>query len=114
MNREIKFRGKRFDNNNWVYGGISGEGSNHWIYAAGNAMSVISETIGQFTGLHDRNGKEIYEGDIVNMSYQDEVFRLYPVEYVQSECLFSPFKFPGGRKYEVVGNIHDSPELLKS
>lgn len=64
MKREIKFRGKRLNNGEWVYGDLRDTGYNTTIT---NRMHYVvdPETVGQFTGLKDRSGKEIYEGDII-------------------------------------------------
>lgn len=95
MNREIKFRGKRIDNGEWVYGDLLQPTEICDIYEIANCESidgtryeVIPETIGQYTGLDDKNGKEIYEGDIVKITGSLEKFT------------------------EVIGNIYDNPELL--
>ena len=87
---------------------------------------VDAETIGQFTGLHDKNGKEIYEGDIIRAygSKGDEIKHI--VEYSDKEAMFCTkligAEMLGGSitqrwlnefEFEVIGNIYDNPELLK-
>lgn len=66
MSREIKFRGLRTDGKGWVYGDLLCNWTTPIILsdADGNEYSIIPSSVGQYTGLKDKNGKEIYEGDI--------------------------------------------------
>ena len=145
MNRIIRFRGKRADNGEWVYGfyyQYKTIGSDRIIHYIKNEYSdaypVVEETVGQFTGLYDKNGKEIYEGDIIRAATtHGNVIGEYTVE--RSEGIkwnYNGFELKViiGREYgkfanfhpeniwfsvdtpanrdEVIGNIHDNPELL--
>ena len=119
--RQLKFRGKRVDNGEWVYGDLVHNAFNgHRIFPAGIQIpgcypdEVISETVGQFTGLHDKNGKEIYEGDIPDgygaVFFSNEYLG-YFAESTEFECGYKPIcDIP---IIEIIGNIHENPELLE-
>jgi uncharacterized phage protein (TIGR01671 family) len=122
--RDIKFRGKSFDNGEWVYGDYHKRaGGVHCIIKMepdenGKVVYVVHQvapdTIGQFTGLHDKNGKEIYEGDIVRYDMGGECEVSYCVGGGFAGFDLSP-AFHNGHQLtdvEVIGNIHDNPELL--
>ena len=124
--REILFRGKRTDNGEWVEGDLlhyeSGEmaickGFSKYGYEATEIIGrykVIPKTIGQFTGLTDKNGKRIFEGDIVR--YEDDIgYVIYNGDdarfLVDSPNMYISMDY--SNEFEVIGNIHDNPELLQ-
>lgn len=127
--REILFRGKRIDNGEWVYGyycasigcknGIEQVG--YFIHTSDNNFAVDPDTVGQYTGLTDKYGKGIYEGDvcIVSLSYFKIKNEKATVAFINGAFQFQYgceqfFSKPHGAwdEVEVIGNIHDNPELL--
>ena len=142
--RTIKFRGKNLYNNEWIFGDLiqyeSGEMaifsnklSQYGCEATEmfNRSKVISETVGQFTGLLDKNGKEIYEGDIVEwlfFSYEREYYLKGCIEWHQGGLIFNVTEnnFENAGFYaisdlntdtesdiKILGNIYDNPDLIK-
>ena len=136
--REILFRGKPdreylddkfFKDSDWVYGNLlvnkqfilsssytpyyilpTSIGMNDisiWAYA----VRVIPETVGQWTGEEDNNGLRIFEGDIFLLIYDDNIGEVGTVKYDMGA-----FNCPSDTDYrvEVIGNIHDNPELLEA
>ena len=150
--REIKFRGKRVDNGEWVCGDLlrpnlivlDWENDTGGRVFGLEAFAVIPDTIGQFTGLKDKNGNKIFEGDVVKQSFQQntpEVFYArvikgyhqgvvkitsngvsimrpyFVITYDDGDQDISPVilktpKSVRGYRSEILGNIHDNPELL--
>lgn len=138
--RTIKFRGKDFETGEWLYGNLiqrigrypgimfdyEQAGKIHY-----SEQPVKQETVGQFTGLHDRTGKEVYEGDVVfwiaidmrgrgkgeqgaiiwdNSTMAWVILRDKPTSDGRPCIISRPFD---KKHLEVVGNIHDNPELMK-
>lgn len=119
MSRTIKFRGKRTDTGEWVYGYLADENYINDINTIDlSSIEVEPDTVGQFTGLYDDNGKEIYEGDIFQVKAYEPKFEVYfkngVFEYRQIGSQNRPFPLRGiyFDSY-VLGNIHDNPELME-
>lgn len=140
MSREILFRGQtrrkgekvymgtgKPVEGNWVYGGITqGKGDFSVMYSDGPVEKhvVYTDTVGQFTGLTDKNGKKIFEGDIVSekppmnkynfvgkvvWDEQRGAWRFFIFEHPDYVAYLATY----GVEYTVIGNIHDNPELLE-
>ena len=128
--REIEFRAKQADTKNWVYGDVFRDyipesDIPYWYINIRTKdqgtipENVIPTTVGQYTGLKDKNGTKIFEGDIVKTSILYEI-GCYPhareeiveVKYIEG-CFYPLYNYERG-KIEVIGNIYDNPELLES
>lgn len=125
MTREILFHGKRLNNGEWVYGSYwYSHRSNtyqHFVFDDGNVwVGVEPDTVGQFTGLTDKNGVKIFDGDVIE--YTDGCNDwLGAVKYASDDAQFVA-RFIGGDvesfdnlyigDCEVIGNIYDNPELF--
>lgn len=131
--RQIKFRGKRVDNGEWVYGDLTRYSERMSYITAdlveGEVYQVYTSTVGQYTGLKDKNGKEIFEGDIVTANWYDydepnhcitgivefsQGWGAYWIaDYETKE--FSEINGCGFYAWdiEIISNIHDNPDLLE-
>lgn len=134
MNREILFRGKRVDNGEWVEGFYCPRPYSHFpcepsifpiatIDKEWYGIEVILETVGQYTGLNDKNGVKIFEGDIVtveNPNISDDEYGIVKFDNDGAMFIveFDTFTVDfgnniDGNQCEIIGNIFDNPELLK-
>lgn len=119
MDREVLFRGKSVETNEWVYGAyILEKYSNtpyicyfeYGTFVTIKQVEVIPETVGEFTGMTDKNGKKIFDGDIVN--YEDCSAGDYYRETIREIVEMDDSIYNGTMDCEVVGNKFDNPESL--
>ena len=137
MNRTIQFRGKRIDNGEWVYGSLAETHGKLFIGIPTDPDNPVymmdwhevdPDTVGQFTGLLDKNLKKIYEGDIITLKgnyprvvlWDKMSWALMSTEYYHDEVFWvMNLQHPGldwweefADEFEIIGNIHNHPELL--
>ena len=128
--REILFRGKSKKHGKWVYGGYyilpDGKGGAIHRIAESNCelfeysdVVVDEHSVSEFTGLTDKSGKKIFEGDIVKTDFGEVgkiVWRdfMWQIDYVKSMTLINRQSLLTAPKCEVIGNIHDNLELLEA
>lgn len=142
MNREVIFRGKRLDNGKWLYGDFMHDNHQGCYIFPNDCTGLYTEnkvdpdTVGEFTGMRDKHGKKVFEGDIVRR--RDSAFGYIDVGVVKYDCHLGAFvleceddgriyqctfkkdfsyndgkcTIEGTYSYEVIGNIYDNPELL--
>lgn len=137
--REVIFRGKRVDNGEWVYGYYF-KATHHWhnhgihkdwiatdtVQNSGwcnvrGKYAVIPQTVGQYTGLTDKNGKKVFEGDIVKNEYRKGQYQYFKIVYdtrfycwqVENKYGMLGFLYNVIGDLEVIGNIYDNPKLLE-
>lgn len=131
--REIIFRGKSFNENVWVYGMLYGYyyeqkiAKSHFIHTGTEHFYIRDEeTIGQYTGMKDKTGKRIFEGDIITVPWSthrwlvkfcDGQFLGVNEKKLRSKLhsteIFADIIVGYTSGVEVIGNIHDNPELLR-
>lgn len=129
MKRQILFRGKRTDNGEWIYGSLIGNdvivgeivSFEDDYFITEFWLKVIPDTVTQFTGVTDKNGIKIFEGDIVRFYDDSEDELTNGVVVCNADFCSFCVSMKGHEdvmlmahwQYEVIGNIYDNPELLK-
>jgi uncharacterized phage protein (TIGR01671 family) len=132
--REILCRGKRKDSGRWIIGYYvkATQGTNpDWIIKTAKGqggwlmpmlrVSVDPETVGQYTGMKDKNGKRIFEGDILKCKMYKGIYEDYRVSWDEESAAWQSLNKDKSNwicasiwnEQEVVGNIHDNPELME-
>ena len=136
--REYIFKGKKWDNSEWVYGDLiqGGEEGSKWILPIEElklteVIKIIPETVGQYIGTKDKKGNRIFEGDILkgkfgtgiggkSTKYKEMNFSVGYHEGSPSQFFINMPKGYGNYRFcpfltesEIIGSIHDNPELLK-
>lgn len=133
MKRIVKFRGKEIESDEWVYGSLTTYPNGRCeivVFDNGEILEyeVDADSVGQFTSVHDKNGKEIYEGDVVefvdftyipfdgiirvgNVVYSRGAFEIRTKNGKMTHLLWGAFD-DCWNTLEVIDNIHDTPQLL--
>jgi uncharacterized phage protein (TIGR01671 family) len=117
--REILFRGKALSSYNWIYG-FPVQDKFGWFFhdpeRKFSRIYVITGTVNQYTGLIDKNGRKIFEGDIVSLNdvvcpitFEDGAFQMVTDEQ-QGRSVAVQQRL---KRFEIIGNIYDNPELLE-
>ena len=133
---EILFRGKRLDNGEWVEGNlfVSDTDGGTYILAGSRIVTIEWEvdpsTVGQYTGLKDKNGKRIFDGDIIAVPFEEDLspWEENCIYYENGKVYFDEIRFGWYVKFKgdeltlweyddcgvtIIGNIHDNPEFMK-
>lgn len=131
--REVLFRGKRIDNGEWVYGSLIDWGGNGKVVTIVSALTehdlklstrfddVIPKTVGQYTGLTDKNGKKIFEGDIIAFHSSESIYEAayditdskFVILLRNGKDSFLRFYNISAYYFSVIANKWDNPELLE-